>query len=422
MKFKFNLTVFLLFGILIFSFLNCSNSENTSIQKASVSPKKADSKPDFASLSENLKNFTETGQLPGISAMVLRKGEVIYNEKFGFQNIENQTAVTDKTLFRLASLTKPVTSVGILQLIERGKLNLDDPVEKYLPFFKETLVFETGKQPKNTMTVRQLLNHTSGISSGFEQNRVGDMFREMTKNTKADNLEAFVREIASIPLSAEPGTKFIYSHSTDVLALIIEKVSGKRVDEFLKENLFEPVEMSNTDYVVAEESLEKFATLYVLDEEGNLKSNGENSESSYVKGNFPRGNSGLVSTVEEYVKFATMLLNKGTYKGKQILKKETVEALSVNTLTANQMPVAAGPMSFAGLGFGLGVAVSDGTSPLGKTPGSFGWIGATHTYCFIDPTNEIISIVFSQYGGSKPNPIIFQFNGWVYEDLNQSKS
>ncbi len=367
--------------------------------------------PDFSVLHQKLNDYVDSGQLAGISALISNNNEVLFSENFGFQNIENQDPVTENTIFRLASLTKPVVSVAVLQLIEEGKLNLDDSVEKYLPFFRNVKVFSTQQTPKNSMTIRHLLTHTSGISSGFGQDEVGALFRAF--NAKASDLEEYVKEIVSIPLCTEPGMEFNYGHSTDVLALVIEKVSGKRIDRYLKEHLFTPLGMTKTDYFLTKEDLKNFATLYVLDDKNQLKAFGDNAESIFIKGHFPKGNYGLVSTISDYAKFAKMLLNKGSYKGKRILSEESVKALSNNQLSGSQLPVKAGPMVFNDLGFGFGVAVSNGNSPLGRTKGTFGWIGATHTYCFIDPDKEIISLLFSQYSGSKPCPIIFEFNSWV---------
>ncbi len=217
--------------------------------------------------------------------------------------------------------------------------------------------------------------------------------------------------------SSEPNTKFTYSHSTDVLAYIIEVVSQQSLDAFLEENLFKSLEMKDTGYKIAAEKMANLATIYGYDETDQLFARENNTESVYTEGHLPRGNFGLVSTVEDYSHFATMLLNKGSYKGKQILQPETVEMMTANQLADKLLPIEAGGMKFDNLGFGYGFAVSQGDSPLGKVVGSFGWIGASHTYCFIDPENEVIGILFTQLSGTRKCPILFQFNGWMYEGL-----
>ncbi len=370
---------------------------------------------DSQKLDQFFEAYIAEGKLAGISARFWHENELLYSKNIGYQNLEEQSPIDDQTIFRLASLTKPVVSVGALMLVEKGKLSLDEPVSAFLPAFADAHVLGSEKALKEPMLIRHLLSHSSGISSELGGDSVLPYFRN-TRSGSHSTLGEWVDELAGIPLAVAPGERFIYSYSTDVLGRVIEIVSGESLDVYLKKVLFDPLGMSHTGYRIAPEDMMHFASFYRYDDQKKLQLLQPNSESSYVTGKQPRGNSGLSSTIDDYSKFVLMLLQEGSYGGRRILQPQTVAMMASNQIPQEKLPIAAAGMAFKGLGFGMGVAVSYEPNPLGQEVGSFGWLGASHTLFWVDPKNKIAGLMFTQFAG-KPGqcPILFQVNPLFYE-------
>ncbi len=375
------------------------------------------SAPNFDKLRAHLQNHVETGRLAGLSAIVQKDNKIIFKEHIGLQNIEEGKPMDDHTLFRLASLTKPIVSAAALTLLDKGLIRLDDPIEKYLPEFAELTVHGQPDLEVPSISIQELLTHTSGIWSGMEQDEVGAMYRDLWGNG-FNELNTFVQYISRLPLGAAPGARFTYSLSTDIIARLIEKVSGQPLEQYLREVIFQPLGMNKTGFLVAEEDVPHFATLYGLDDENHLQAVADNKESANVTGIMARGNSGLVSTVSDYLKFGQMLLQEGQWEGKQILKRETLRLFITNHLTEAQLPMTIADRPLHGLGFGLGLAVSLESNPLGRISGTYGWLGRSNTAFFADPTHKVIGILFSQYDNVKESKLIWEFNNLVYDCLN----
>jgi CubicO group peptidase (beta-lactamase class C family) len=371
---------------------------------------------DFSALENHLQKYIDEEKIPCASVLILKNNNAVFQSFLGYQNIKDKTPVQPNTIFRLASLTKPITSIALLTLVDKGTINLEDKLSDYLPEFKNLKVY--GKnEAAGPITIRQMLAHYSGMSSGLEPDEVGVLYRQHYQ-LEFDNLKDFAISFSTLPLTEQPGTKFIYSHSPDVLAYLIEKVSGQPYMDYLKKNVLEPLEMNNTVYTISDKQLPNFATLYKLDMDGQLVSLEENQTSEYVTGeNFPKGNRGLASTIGDYANFCVMLLNDGNFKGQQILKKETVKAFRTNQIAEDQIPITIAGAALPGTGFGLGVSVSINPNPLGQSIGSYGWIGGSHTQFFIDPKNNIVGLLFSQQANAQQSMLMMEFNPLVYKIL-----
>ncbi len=359
------------------------------------------------SIDMKLEAYIQRGKLPGLTAIITKDGRRIYETAKGLVNIENKKRVGLDTRYRMASLTKPVVSVGVLQLIEKGQLKLSDKVSSYVPEINTLQLYDTQKKVGRKVTIHQLLTHTSGISSRFYTDETSRRYKGLKFDQ--ETLDAFVEDILKIPVASDPGTAFRYGFSTDVLGLVIERVTGQSLSDYLEENVFKPLEMTQTSYELSGE----VADYYVF---------GENNKLEFRKGSpaaFARGNSGLVSTVGDYTNFALMIMQGGNFKGKVVLNPETISLMSKNHLPADLTPIKIGELAFDGLGFGYGVSVTYEKNNLGFRPGSLCWIGSSHTYFFVDPINQVTGVLLSSLPDMANSPLIFEFNGMAYQALNE---
>jgi CubicO group peptidase (beta-lactamase class C family) len=324
-------------------------------------------------------------------------------------------------------MTKPITSTAVLMLFEEGHFRLTDPVSRYIPAFKDVKVLDntagSGVRYVNIarpITIHDLLTHTAGLSYGFDDNvYIDDLYRKHVWGAQEANpdltLEAFVGEIAKLPLAHQPGTLFRYSVATDVLGFLVQVVSGMPFDEFLKQRIFEPLGMVDTDFYVPPEKIERFAATYGPDEQGGLKVTDPLKTSRYARPTKnPSGGGGLVSTTSDYLRFAQMLLNKGELDGVRLLGRKTVELM-----TTNHLPDGVHPFDDAASGFGLGVSVlmDLGQSQMPGTVGNFGWGGAANTNFWIDPKEELIGILMLQFMPSDTYPVTPDFHILTYQAL-----
>ena len=371
-----------------------------------------------------MQRYVDEKKLPGMIAVVARHGKVVRFEKYGLMGID-KSMQTD-AIFRIASMTKPVTSVAVMLLYEEGRFQLDDPVEKYISEFKELKVFSSADQKGihledqiKPMTIRNLLTFTSGLGSGVENTPVDSMYR--AADLSGGTLKEMIQKLAKIPLLCQPGTRWKYGRSSDVLGYLVEVISGKPLDQFFKERIFIPLKMNDTGYYVGKENLNRVTSVYRLDKETGIKILIDpeiNNVSAPVK--FHSGNGGLLSTATDYLIFSQMLLNKGEYNGVRILKSKTVDLMTSNHVTNEKMPDDDffGPM-LTGMGFGFGLAVlKDQLSS--KEPGSKGsywWAGAANTYFYVDPKEDIILIFMTQFVPNIYYPVCKEFRKLVYQSI-----
>lgn len=345
----------------------------------------------LARLSERMKSFVEKGRTAGMVTLLAHKGKVVQLSALGFQDTESQKPMKEDTIFQIASMTKPITCVGIMILAEDGLLSIADPVEKFLPGFAKLQIREKAegdieeiRKPKRKITLRDLMTHTSGMSGGYPE-EFKDLFAKRDR-TLAEAVEAFPSRF----LDFEPGTKWGYSNmGIATLGRIIEIVSGKSYDEFLTERVFKPLGMNDSHFFVPEGKQDRIATIYKLENDKLAKADVD----QYRTGaKYPAPEAGLYSTAPDLFRFYQMMLNGGTLDSQRILTR-----LSIELMTANHTGDLNSGFS-PGIGFGLGWAVvrnSEGMFRLNSI-GTFGHGGLWKTYGWIDPKKELIGVILMQ--------------------------
>jgi len=382
----------------------------------------------FKAIDSVLINSIELNHIPGAVAYISHKGDEVYHKAFGYKNIAQKAPMKTKSLFRLASMTKAVTAVAILQLNEKALLQLDDPIKKYIPEFSEPTILKkilsdssySSHPAKSDITIRQLLTHTSGIGYGFQnyqynkivlKNEVSEGFCEDSR-TSMEN----TRKIAKLPLLAEPGQKYIYGLSYDVLGTLIEVISGKRYDDYVLENIFYPLNMSDSYFIVPKEQQYRIADVYEP-----LANNNGIAPTTYKDINYPvlgyreffSGGADMISTANDYNKFLNMLVNEGNYEDKKILS-----ALSVKMMLTPQTSLNEGG-SYQG--FATWVVNNEGAKNGLRPEGSFDFGGFFDTYCWVDPEQEFTAILLLQMYPNNTHDVHWKFQKAVYKGFELSK-
>ena len=345
-----------------------------------------------------LERRIEEQHIAGAVMLVARHGKVAYLESVGQMDVEQKKPMQKDTLFRLASMTKPITSVAVMMLYEEGLFNLDDPISKYIPEFSGPRV-GIGKEgnailtepAKREISIRHLLTHTAGLvtrSNGWAKEEFGKLEDEMRPNGL---IEDYTKRLAKLPLNVNPGTTWEYGPSTDVLGYFIELMSGMKFDEFLRKRIFTPLDMQDTFFNVPAEKLARLAKIYGRDETTKKLQPvvSRNQERTNVK--FLSGAGGLVSTATDYFRFAQMTLSGGKFNGAQLLSRKSTELMAtdhVGPLTNGQSRTS----------FGLGYRVRQSTGGVGSigSAGTYGWNGAFETHYWVDPKEELIGILMVQ--------------------------
>ncbi len=320
-------------------------------------------------------------EVAGAITVVARKGKVVYFRAAG--------AFKKDSIVRIYSMSKPITVAAALLLVDEGKLSLEAPVAKYLPQFADLKV-EGAKAKTATMTVRQLMQHTAGFSYGFFGNTAVDKrYRAENVLDRGSSLEALTKKLSSMPLLHEPGTRWHYSLSIDVLGRLIEVIAKQPLSAFLKARLFDPLDMRDTGFFVPKASVPRFVANYAA---GGFVLDRPATSQFLTKPGLDSGGGGLVSTARDYMIFALMLAQGGVWQGKRILRAETVRRMTTNSLPKELLPLRLGPAPMLGLGFGLGVSVrishADGRAALGE----WAWSGAASTSFFVAPKQELVMV------------------------------
>ena len=349
-----------------------------------------------------MQRYVDENKLPGLITMVARKGKIVHFEKYGMMD-EDKPMQLD-AIFSIQSMTKMITSVAVMMLYEEGYFQLDDPISKFIPEFKDLKVF--SYKDKNgihvvdqikPMTIENLLTHTSGIANFGGNNPVDSMYR--AANLLAGTLKDMIQKLSKIPLIYQPGTKWNYSRSTEVLGYLVEVISGKPFDVFLKERIFIPLKMVDTDFSVPKEKINRVAAVYGPADSTGIKVRIKPDTSWMCRpAKFFSGNRGLVSTATDYMIFAQMLMNKGEYNGVRLLGSRTVDFMVQNHISDEIMPTDRyfGPI-FSGAGFGLGPGVTQDVSKafIFGSAGAYWWGGAYSTMFQIDPKEQLILILMT---------------------------
>ena len=381
--------------------------------------------------------YVEPGRLAGAQLLIARRGEIAHEALIGLRDVERGKPIETDTIFRIYSMTKPITSVAIMMLVEEGLVALDDPVAKYIPEWKTLGVFVAGgpqlfqtRPVERPMQVIDLLRHTSGLTYGF-QNR-GNLDAAYRRAQIADHpgtrtLAETMTELARLPLEFSPGEAWNYSISTDVLGYLVEVIAGKPFAEVLQERLFDPLGMVDTGFHVPPEKAARFAACYDTTPSQKLSLQDDPETSPYLKPPvFYSGGGGLVSTAADYMKFAGMLANRGEANGHRFLSPSTLRLMTSNHLPDGQDLTELSRSLFsestnAGVGFGLGFAVTFDPvkAMLTSSPGEFYWGGAASTAFWVDPVEEVTAVFMTQLLPSSTYPLRRQLRTLVYAALTE---
>ena len=375
-----------------------------------------------------MKGWVDGGRLPGMTVAILRKGELAYAHTYGKSDVERGKPMRPDTIVRIYSMTKPLTSTAIMMLYEEGRFQLDDPISKFIPGFKNSRVYSGGSRGKidsvpaeREINFRDLLTHTSGLTYGFmESNPVDALYRAkeggVDFQTSTSSLKEVVDRLATFPLITQPGKAWNYSVATDVLGRLVEVISGQPFEKFLLEQVIKPLGMVDTDFFVPDSKHDRFAANYQAgpvgpNGAGKLEMIDDPTKSRYLK---PRtvnsGGGGLVSTASDYLRFAKFMLNKGQLDGVRLLGRKTVELMTMNHLKGDMADMGMPRWSEStaeGVGFGLGfsVMIDPAKAHIVGSRGEFAWGGAASTAFWCDPVEDMAVVLLTQLMPSSTYPI-----------------
>ncbi|NIO71970.1 MAG: serine hydrolase [Anaerolineae bacterium] len=370
-----------------------------------------------------MQRYVDQRTLAGIVTLVARRGGVVHFEKFGYQDIETRKPMELDTIFRIYSMTKPITSVALMMLFEHGLVRLTDPVTKFIPEFKKVKVFVSEGELadlEREITIHDLLRHTAGLSYGDDEDSpVDELYRQADIFNTDITLEEMIRRIADLPLANQPGQVWRYSVATDVVGYLVEVISDMSLAEFFDEKIFRPLGMEDTAFSVPPDKMDRFATLYGKTEKGALELIGTATGGDYINVRLDSGGHGLVSTTADYLRFAQLVLNKGELDGVCLLGPRTMELMTTNHLPPALMPIAMGEEQMPGFGFGLGFSVMMDVAQSGMmgSVGLHGWGGWANTHFWVDPQEQLIGILMLQYVPSGTYPVTNDFRTLVYQAL-----
>jgi len=379
---KKHIFLFAFLGAFLILLASCGQSS------MSPSPEKAGLSSDTLALASQLmQEYTDSSRWAGISALVMKNDKIIYREHFGYASIEKEKPVEENSIFRIFSMTKPVTAVALMTLYDEGKFQLDDKVSNIIPGFADIEVYNSGDQslePQiDELTIRHLLTHSSGIVYGWGSSYVDSLYRATgVGNWDSATIGDKVEILTTLPLKFQPGTAWEYGLSIDVAGYLVEVLSGMPLDEYFKSKIFDPLGMDDTGFYVPEEKHERLAGLYYRDAEGKLQPGGFMADIFKTEPVLFSGGGGLVSTMDDYLDFCRMLLKGGTLNGVKILEESTAEMIM-----SDQLPVLIDYRE--GMGYGLAGQVDLET-------GEYSWAGAASTNFWIDPSTEMIIITYAQ--------------------------
>ncbi|GAB1255756.1 serine hydrolase domain-containing protein [Aurantivibrio plasticivorans] len=376
-----------------------------------------------------LQGYIDDGEIVGAVSMISRHGKVVHHEKFGVHNKDSGQETELDSIYRIYSMTKPVTTVGAMMLYEEGKFQLTDPVEKYLPEFKNVLVLtEDGKleKQKRPFTIQMLMSHTGGLTYGVFGNTPVDQQYRKAGILQDKDLAEMVSDLGNIPLQYQPGTRWHYSVSVDVLGRLIEVLADQPLDEYLHDRLFAPLGMTDTFFQVPEDKISRFGTNHSYSRKTQTLEVSDRPETSqYTKDvTFFSGGGGLLSTAEDYMKFCQMMLNGGEFNGARILSPKTINYMTTNHLRgifANRGGEGAnsGILGAQGFGLGFGVTVDTVKSGVISSTGEYYWGGAAGTVFWIDPVEDLTAVVMIQHMNVRV-PLRASMKSAIYGALTES--
>ncbi len=382
------------------------------------------------------RRYVDEGKIPCSVVQVADSRGPVYTDTYGWADVEDQTPITAESIFRIYSMTKPITSIVLMQLYEEGELLLEDPLEKFLPEFANPTVMVGGtdispvtRPAARSITIKDILTHCSGFTYGFlHQGPLDARYRDQDLgglSTPDYSLSEGMQRLAEQPLLFEPGTAWNYSMSTDVCGAVIEAITGQTLDQAFTERVFNPLSMLDTGFAVSASETERFASLYAPIAPGPMTRIDQAKSSNYLEPPaFLSGGGGLVSTLGDYQKFASMLLAGGAAAGNRVIGRRTLEYMASNHLPGGKLLNELGQSLFSevtmdGMGFGLGFAVVQDPAANASlcSPGEFNWGGAASTAFWIDPVEEITAVFMTQLLPSSHYPIRRELRSAVYQAL-----
>jgi CubicO group peptidase (beta-lactamase class C family) len=377
-----------------------------------------------------LREYSGNHRIAGATAIVLRRGKMVLHDSAGFADLEAGRVMRPDAIFRIASMTKAITSVAVMILVEEGKLRLTDPVSKFIPAYAKTTVSRDSTvdgvrtavvvPARRAITIRDLLTHTAGISYGTEP-RLDSLYQAAGVHLwyfadKAEGICTTMERLATLPFAAQPGEAFVYGFNTDILGCVVERVSGMPFDQFVQLRILDPLKMKDTHFYLPPAKAARLAAVYGAGEDGTVRrapGAGRVGQGEYVTG--PRrsmsGGAGLLSTALDYARFLQMLLNGGELEGADILSPKTVELMTVNH---------AGTLFNGGRqGFGLGFAITEelGQTPDYGSPGAYGWGGAYFTTYWVDPKEQLVAVMMAQLLPANGLDLQEKFRTLVYQGI-----
>ncbi len=374
-----------------------------------------------------VERYIDEGKFAGVITLVARQGEVAHFECMGQMDREAGKPMRPDALFRIYSMTKPVTSIALMMLVEEGRIRLDDPVSRFIPGFGDLRVFlrtlpigfETAPL-RREITVRDLLTHTAGLSYGGAEHPVDAMYATADVRNKEQTLEEFVAALVKLPLMFQPGTCWHYSVATDVVGRLVEIVSGKTLDAFFAERIFEPLGMVDTGFHVPPGKLDRLTTVYEYHADGSLTPLDTPQNSPFARPRpFLSGGGGLISTAADTLRFAQMLLNGGKLDGVRLVSRKTIELMTINHLRPEHLPFGYGEKNL-GCGFGLGFKVILDLGLYGHigSVGSYEWSGAANTAFWVDPQEKLIGLLLTQFMPAWHFRLTDDFRTLVYQAID----
>ncbi len=385
-------------------------------------------------INQFMQSYVDQGKSAGMLALVFHNDEIAHQHITGYKDIASSSPMEQDTIFRIYSLTKPITSVALMMLLEKGHFQIDDYAERWIPALKNLKVYsKSGKNHdlEHPITIRHLLTHTAGFTYGFfpEENPVDKIYQQAWGETKNDKtLSELMETIVSLPLYSQPGSLWHYSIATDICGYLIELMSDMTLFEYFKKYIFHPLEMKDTGFIVPRENLNRFSTLYGVTENDPLTVIETDESSLYYDLNDKKklrlesGGGGLVSTAPDYLQFSRMMLNKGELHGVRILGRKTVQWMTQNHLDPSLLPLSHNgivPQKLNCYGFGLGYCVNMDEARAGTlgSTGDYGWGSLADSYCWIDPAENLIGLLMQQFVPSMHHAGRRDFRNAVYQAL-----
>jgi CubicO group peptidase (beta-lactamase class C family) len=408
------------------------------------------SKSAFERIETHLRErYIDAGRFPGTQLSVYRRGKLVHASSQGFADIERRIPVSDDTIFRIYSMTKPITSIAFMMLVEEGRVALDEPVHKYIPEWKNLGVFQAGvwpafltRAPSQPMRIVDLMRHTSGLTYGFQQrSNVDAAYRELKLGEveKAGTLQSMIADLAKVPLEFSPGEAWNYSVSTDVIGYLVGLISGKPFEAFLQERIFDPLGMDDTGFFVPADKARRLAacysaspegamTFHATDRKGGLTLQDDPATSSFLsEPSFISGGGGLCSTSADYLTFCRALLNGGELDGVRLVGPKTLQLMTSNHLPGGKtLPELSRSLfseaTYEGIGFGLGFSVTldPARTLIPGSRGEYAWGGAATTSFWIDPVEQLIAIFMTQVLPSTATPIRRELRTMIYSAITDS--